>query len=84
VIDAGNRTSAVVRGLVGGESYHFEVFGLNSNTSLSFLHGRQVTTYNRRVEPTSLVDSVPITFNIRASDGRVAFRYKVSTNNTQS
>lgn len=73
----GKRTSWLVRGLEPKERYQVEVFALNSQTNFSYRYAAASNVTYRRPKPLPLQDGKQAVAELRRSEPRAAFRYKV-------
>ncbi|XP_014285300.1 protein NDNF [Halyomorpha halys] len=73
----GKRTSWLVRDLEPKERYHVEVFAVNINTNFSYRYAAASNVTYRRPKPLPLQDGKQAIADLRRSEPRAAFRYKV-------
>ncbi|XP_063229069.1 protein NDNF [Bacillus rossius redtenbacheri] len=73
----GRRTQYTLTQLEHGKVYHFDVFGVNRKTNLSFPYGRAALKYDQRSRPAALRDAKAARVNLRKLDGRATFKFKV-------
>lgn len=71
------QTQYTLSGLDHGKVYYFNLFAINLESNFTYAYGSTSLKFDGHIKPTALKDGKPNFVNLRKSDGKVVFRYKV-------